>query len=57
MTLAEAIKDLYPTANPAFDYMVADFLDGEGQKLVQWNEQKLGPRPEPAVLAAKMAEG
>lgn len=55
-TLSQALRALRPDLNPAFDYMVADHLDGQGPRLTIWDEKKLGPRPSGDVIAAKMAE-
>jgi hypothetical protein len=48
VNLSRAIQKRYPNADPLRDFAVQD--DGDGQKLVFWNEARLGPRPAPTQL-------
>lgn len=42
MNIANALKNLYPNANPFTDYVLQDDLDGQGPRIVHWS---LGPMP------------
>lgn len=42
MNIANALKHLYPNADPFADYSLRDDLNGEGVKIVAWN---LGEMP------------
>jgi len=50
-SLGQALEHLKPEAVPNRDYMVADALDGEGPKIVHWDQQALGPRPTESDIA------
>lgn len=50
--LALAIGYLYPDAVPLDDFVVSDWNDGQGARIISWNEAKLGPQPSIEQLAA-----
>jgi|TARA_R110000824_G_scaffold73409_2_gene186952 hypothetical protein len=48
--LSEKIMAAHPTATPLVDFTVED--DGCGDvRIVQWDEAKLGPQPDPSSLS------
>jgi uncharacterized protein YkwD len=49
VSLAEAIRVLYPAADPLRDYSVSD--DGSGPQIARWDEDRLGPIPTPEQIA------
>lgn len=48
--MINAIKYLYPAADPLVDFAIQDNSDGRGPFIAKWNEAKLGPKPDKAKL-------
>ena len=54
--MINAIKHLFPSADPLVDFTLQDNNDGKGPFIARWDAAKLGAQPTLAQLAAVKTE-